>query len=502
MPSRSKKTKPQAAANKAEQHQLDRLLAFLRQQGRFSLGLATYDDRHRRDEVIRRAVEQSGEQGVAVTQLVLPRHERDLLGRLTEHLRFVPTPSVQPRAVMVTGIEESLYGEKSEPGQAPPLFGNANMMREAFSQQCPLPLVLWLMPAATALLAQTAPDFWHWRAATFDFTSPEKQRRDREDKLIAMRDPERLALPRRQREENVTMLCDLLKQVEQSDDADSFRGLGRRWELLNQLGQAYRDQSQLAEARQYHEQALQLATSLAERDNRPNNLPLAVSYNNLGGVLQDLNDLPGARENFKRALRIGEGDYGSEHPQVAIYANNLGLVLQDLGDLAGAREHFEWALRIGEQVYGPLHPQFATYANNLGGVFQDLGDLAAAREHFERALRIGEQVYGSGHPQFATYANNLGGVLQDLGDLTGASSLYSRALEIDEVVYGPGHPSVARDVNNLGRVLQDFGDLAGAREHFERALTICRKSYGDEHPRTRLVRQNLQQLNRKGNFDL
>jgi hypothetical protein len=53
---------------------------------------------------------------------------------------------------------------------------------------------------------------------------------------------------------------------------------------------------------------------------------------------------------------------------VGIWRNNLGLVLQDLGDLPGAREQFERALTISEAALGPDHPTVRTMRGNLDSV--------------------------------------------------------------------------------------------------------------------------------------
>jgi tetratricopeptide (TPR) repeat protein len=89
---------------------------------------------------------------------------------------------------------------------------------------------------------------------------------------------------------------------------------------------------------------------------------------NLGGVLQDLADLPGARATLERALGIDETAYGADHPEVARDVNNLGLVLKELGDLPGARAAFEQALGINETAYGDMHPLTAAVRENLASL--------------------------------------------------------------------------------------------------------------------------------------
>ena len=214
--------------------------------------------------------------------------------------------------------------------------------------------------------------------------------------------------------------------------------------------------------------------------------------NQVGLYLRIRAEFVEAKNTLERAVRIGEQAFGPDHPDVATDVNNLGGVFQDLGDLPGARQAFERALKIGEQAFGPDHPQVASFVNNLGSVLRALGDLPGARQAFERALKIDEQAFGPDHPDVATDVNNLGLLLKDLGDLPGARRAYERALKIDEQAFGPDHPQVAIFVNNLGGVLQDLGDMPGARRAFERALGIVRKFLGDEHPNTLTVRGNLE----------
>jgi tetratricopeptide (TPR) repeat protein len=113
---------------------------------------------------------------------------------------------------------------------------------------------------------------------------------------------------------------------------------------------------------------------------------------------------------LERALAISEAALGPDHPIVGTWCSNLGLVLRDLGDLPGAREQLERALAIGEAALGPDHPDVGTWRNNLGGMLQALGDLPGAREQFERALAIGEAALGPDHPTVRTLRRSLDSV--------------------------------------------------------------------------------------------
>ncbi len=67
----------------------------------------------------------------------------------------------------------------------------------------------------------------------------------------------------------------------------------------------------------------------------------------------------------ERALAIDEVVYGSEHPDVAIDINNLGLVLQEQEDIDGAKVLFERSLKIFREFLSDDHPYTRGAQDNL-----------------------------------------------------------------------------------------------------------------------------------------
>jgi tetratricopeptide (TPR) repeat protein len=406
----------------------------------------------------------------------------------------------------------------------PEVLEYLNYRREDFTEH-KISAIFWLDEPTLTEIARKAPDFWAFRSLpALEFKADRLQ--DAELRAQAKFSGELIYSTRGELEDMVALREELLKDYLQNrpqnrstmarlhnelaqlyfGKAQFDRAMGsiqkalelyRKMEdrkgeanALNGLGMVLQELGDLEGAKEHFQRALKIDEGVYGPDH-PN---VARDLNNLGSALRTLGNLEGAKEHFQRALKIDEGVYGPDHPDVAIYVNNLGLVLHDLGDLEGAKENYERVLRIDEAVYGPDHPRMAIYVNNLGLVLHDLGDLEGAKENYERALKIDEGVYGPDHPSVAIRVNNLGRVLQALGDLEGAKENLQRALKIDEGVYGPEHLSVAMDVNNLGSVLEDLGDLEGAKENYKRALGILDRRLGADHPKTQLVRQNLQSL--------
>ena len=87
-------------------------------------------------------------------------------------------------------------------------------------------------------------------------------------------------------------------------------------------------------------------------------------------------------------MEICEKILGQEHPSTATSYNNIGGVYDNLGDYDKALEYYSKALAICEKVLGPEHPSTATAYDNIGGIYYSQGDYDKALEYFSKALVI------------------------------------------------------------------------------------------------------------------
>jgi tetratricopeptide (TPR) repeat protein len=92
-----------------------------------------------------------------------------------------------------------------------------------------------------------------------------------------------------------------------------------------------------------------------------------------------MGELKEAKKYFLLALQINETKYGKDHTDTAISYNNLGLLLQDMGELEEAKKYYLLALQIRETKYGKDHTDTAISYNNLGLLLQDMGELEEAK---------------------------------------------------------------------------------------------------------------------------
>jgi len=67
-------------------------------------------------------------------------------------------------------------------------------------------------------------------------------------------------------------------------------------------------------------------------------------------------------------------------------------------------------------------------------------------------------------------------------------------LAIDEKALGPDSRRVAFDLNNLAANRETAGDYDEAEPLYRRALAIDEKSLGQDSPETKVIRKNLERL--------
>ena len=150
---------------------------------------------------------------------------------------------------------------------------------------------------------------------------------------------------------------------------------------------------------------------------------------NLGLLLQEQGNLPGAQAAYRRADEHGHGPA----------ASNLGALLEEQGASTEAEAAYRRADQRGE----------ATGAFNLGVLLQERGVLDEAEAAYRRAEKRGH----------GAAASNLGVVLEERGAPAEAEEAYRRAARC-------GEPTGAF---NLGVLLQERGALAEADTAFRRA---------------------------------
>ncbi len=106
--------------------------------------------------------------------------------------------------------------------------------------------------------------------------------------------------------------------------------------------------------------------------------------------------------------------------------------LKAQGKYAEAEPFARKAVELGEAEFGPDHSTYATYLNNLAELYRAQGRYAEAEPLYKRALAIREKALGPEHPGVAASLNDLAGLYRDQGRYGEAEPLYKRSLAIRE----------------------------------------------------------------------
>ena len=246
----------------------------------------------------------------------------------------------------------------------------------------------------------------------------------------------------------------------------------------NNIGLVYDDLGDYVRALEYHQQSLAIKIQLYG-DSHPD---VAISYNNIGSVYYAQGDYARALEYHQQSLAIWKQEYGESHPSVATSYDNIGLVYYSQGDYTHALEYHQQSLTILKQLLGESHPSVATAYNNIGNVYYSQGDYTRALEYYQQSLAIYQQVYGESHPSVATSYDNIGSVYYSQGDYTHALEYHQQSLVIRKQLFGKSHPDIATSYNNIGSVYYAQGDYARALEYHQQALSIWKQVYDESHP--------------------
>ena len=90
----------------------------------------------------------------------------------------------------------------------------------------------------------------------------------------------------------------------------------------------------------------------------------------------------------------------------------------------------EKALRLGEYEFGPNHPIIGLLFNNLATLYQAQGRYAEAEPLYQRSLAIREKAWGPEHPHVATSLENYAGLLRATRRSAEAAKMETRAKAI------------------------------------------------------------------------
>ena len=238
----------------------------------------------------------------------------------------------------------------------------------------------------------------------------------------------------------------------------SRRGMASQWSNLGHVAYA---RSDFEQAENYHQQAIDIYTALADEKH------IAGQWGYLGHTHFAARDYTKAVNAYERAA---EHDESAGNPIMAAqrYAN-MGHSMYARREPDEANRFFETALEK-YKAQGNASGEAAQYSN-LGLVKGDQGEFDRAVEYFNQAMHIYEEL--GDQINAVTQMIRLGHVRRGQNDLKAAKQHYNDAMERYHTLdYQLGEGDTAMELGQVNVALNEFVE---ADEHFQRAKDIFAK---------------------------
>lgn len=208
----------------------------------------------------------------------------------------------------------------------------------------------------------------------------------------------------------------------------------------------------------------------------------AELYHTLGGLYQQLGNLPMADSLLSRALERRRAIAGGDDRDVARSLVALGLLRADQARLREADSLVRAGQALTDRLTAPGSPERARAATAMGRVLEERGDYAGAIAVLEGAARLDSA--GGSLADYAATVSALAGAHFYAGNHAVSDSLNLQVIEMSRRLHGDRHPAVAEDLVNLGATQFERGNYVEAEGRYREALKMTQGWYGSEHPRT------------------
>lgn len=190
---------------------------------------------------------------------ILDFFDGDLRFLRDEIIKILPQIQIKQNkklVLIVRGLEKSI----GVFGDYPPVLQDLNFVRDAYKRTVPHPILFILPDYAINRIAKFAPDFWAWRSGVFRFHTTQTTKEYAIDQTLnSEKTIDRLQLPEKQ--ERIDLLHRLLMEYRPTGHQAIGDNLRNYSNILHQLGVAYLSQRNPIKAREYLEEATQIAGS-------------------------------------------------------------------------------------------------------------------------------------------------------------------------------------------------------------------------------------------------
>jgi len=279
-------------------------------------------------------------------------------------------------------------------------------------------------------------------------------------------------------------LCeDAYSIYSQSRYATSPQAISGKASLLRTYGNLYTAMGLYMEASRKYSEALITYQRLRLTGNPQYEADMALVFNSMGLMHDQMGNLSEAITNYKTAARNLRQTLEHTPGYLTDYANtlsNIGNIYRRYGQRDSSLKYMEEALHIFRQkpvMNDCEKAEYAKICNNLGLQYRAMGSYDIAEPFLETAYLTAKYLQARSaayRPLWADILNNYGLYHIDIGDSDLGLYYLNMALEIrqESTQANEVSASLADSYDNLGDAYRKLGMLEPAEQHYEQSKDI------------------------------
>lgn len=209
---------------------------------------------------------------------------------------------------------------------------------------------------------------------------------------------------------------------------------------------------------------------LQNDDTNPSDL--ADAYTTKGGIEIAKGNLNGALQFFELSVAITDSIYGEDNTHSATTINNIGIIMDHMDQRDEAVKCYQRALDLYKKIYGEKHPNVATVYSNMGTLYADMGKVDSALICHNIALEMRLDLLGEYHEDVAVSLNNIGSLCSSMKQYDLAIDFYGKALTVINVILGNNTMRFATTLGNIAVTYYRQQDWPHAIDYYDAALKI------------------------------
>ena len=250
--------------------------------------------------------------------------------------------------------------------------------------------------------------------------------------------------------------------------------------LYNNLGLVFEDLNDPNEALRYMEMSYKIKAALESVERLPITLNnLAIIYDKTGL------DEEKAKSYLENAIDI-KGNFGSKPTSLAISLNNLAVFYANRGNFDKALEYQEKENQISNNL---TDENYVISLNNLAYINFQKGLINDALNQYSSAAIVISKQNKNRSEVSAAVLSNYAMILFKLNDFHKASVMLEKATDIKEEIYGLNHMSYIVTTNNLAETYMKLERYEDAIKYLTKSIT-ANMNYLDQNDRKLLIPLN------------